>query len=176
MVNRDRKTKKQEFQPQRSNSKEIEKPTLDLSEIPEEFAELIDEVPKEKREKVTALLLSITQKSLTYRGIVPHPEILRGFNEEVKDGAERTFVMAEKQLAHRIETEKHAVSEQLAQSKRGQWFGFILGVLGLLLSTTLGILGHDVLAGVFATTTIVGLVSIFVIGKKAQQQDLSEKK
>lgn len=176
MVSRDKKAKNRESQPQ-PPTKEVEKPNLDLSEIPEEFAEVIEAIPKEKREKVTALLLSITQqRSMSYRGIVPHPEILKGFNEEVKDGAERTFIMAEKQMAHRIETEKQVVTEQLSQSKRGQIFGFILGILGLTLSTTLGVLGHDWLAGVFATTTIGGLVSTFVIGKNAQAQDLKQKK
>lgn len=35
----------------------------------------------------------------------------------------------------------------------------------------LAMLGHDTVAGIFGTTTIVGLVTIFVIGKKGQSKD-----
>jgi len=36
----------------------------------------------------------------------------------------------------------------------------------LVISLSLGLLGHDWLAGVIGTTTVVGLVTAFIIGKK----------
>lgn len=79
--------------------------------------------------------------------------------------------MTEKQSAHRIQLEDHAIREELQQSRRGQNFGFALGVLGLILATVLALMGHEVIAGIFGTTTIVGLVTVFVIGKRAQQKE-----
>lgn len=67
--------------------------------------------------------------------------------------------------------ENYAIKEELKQSGRGQVFGFILGILGLSLATMLTLLGHEAIAGIFGTTTIVGLVTVFVVGRKYQQKD-----
>jgi uncharacterized membrane protein len=83
--------------------------------------------------------------------------------------------MAEKQSGHRMQLEDHAVKEELKQSRLGQIFGFILGVVGMGLASALAILGHEAIAGIFGTTTILGLVTVFVLGKRAQQKGLSEK-
>ena len=42
--------------------------------------------------------------------------------------------MAENQSEHRIELEKHAITEELKQSKKGQTFGFILALIGLVMA------------------------------------------
>lgn len=115
------------------------------------------------------------RRSTSFRGPIPHPDILRGYNEVVKDGAERIVVMAENQSNHRIQLEDFAIKEELKQSNRGQMFGFILGIFGMGLAAILAILGHEAIAGIFGTTTIVGLVAVFVIGKNVQQKDLIEK-
>jgi len=94
----------------------------------------------------------------------------------VKDGALRIITMAEKQSDHRIQLENHAIKEELKQSRLGQFFGFILGLVGMGLATILALYGHETIAGIFGTTTIIGLVTVFVIGKKIQQKDLSGKK
>ena len=83
--------------------------------------------------------------------------------------------MAEKQSNHRLNLEDHAIKEELRQSGRGQIFGFILGLIGLGLAATLALFGHETIAGIFGTTTILGLVTVFVIGKKTQDKDLSDK-
>lgn len=83
--------------------------------------------------------------------------------------------MAENQTAHRQRMESQVINSQIEQSARGQWFGFIIGVVGLALATTLAILGYQVVATVFGSTTIVGLTAVFVIGKKMQRKDLEDK-
>jgi uncharacterized membrane protein len=82
--------------------------------------------------------------------------------------------MAENQSMHRIELEKYAIREELKQSKKGQIFGFILAIVGMLIAFGLAYLGHDTVAGIFGTTTIVGLVTIFVFGKRKQNKDFEE--
>jgi len=80
--------------------------------------------------------------------------------------------MAENQSSHRIELEKHAIKEELRQSKNGQIFGFILAIIGMIIAFFLAYLGHEIVAGIFGTTTIVGLVTVFVIGKKRQDKEV----
>lgn len=83
--------------------------------------------------------------------------------------------MAEKQSSHRMKIEDYAIKEELKQSRLGQLFGFALGLIGMILAAVLAIMGHEAIAGIFGTTTIIGLVTVFVLGKKAQQQNLSDK-
>ena len=76
--------------------------------------------------------------------------------------------MAENQSNHGINLEDHAIKEELRQSRYGQYFGFTLGLLGMGIAAWLAQTGHDTVAGIFGTTTVIGLVTVFVIGKKSK--------
>ena len=115
------------------------------------------------------------RKASTFNGPIPPPELLQGYNEVVQNGADRIVTMAEKQSHHRMQLENHAIREELKQSRLGQVYGFILGIVGLGLATILAILDHEAIAGIFGTTTIIGLVTVFVLGKKSQRNDLEQK-
>lgn len=149
------------------NSEQKEK-----SHLPKEIEDLIKSLPKEKRKEAVNIITSLSiRKASSFSGPIPPPEILGKYNEILQDGAERIMKMAEHQSGHRIELEKHAIKEELKQSSRGQIFGFILAIIGMAIAFGLALLGHDTVAGIFGTTTIVGLVTIFVIGKKRQSKD-----
>ena len=106
---------------------------------------------------------------------IPPPNILKGYNDIIPNGAERIIAQSEIQLNHRINLENFAVKAELKQSGRGQIFGFILGVIVLGLATILALYGHETIAGIFGTTTIGALVTVFVLGQKAQNKDLTKK-
>jgi len=162
-----------------SNDKREFKDPTDEIIIPQEIQTIIadTEIPQAKRDIITKAFISITaiRQASSFRGPIPPPQILKGYNEVIKDGAERIITMAEKQSNHRMQLEDHAIKEELKQSRLGQVFGFVLGLVGFGLATTLSILGHDGIAGIFGTTTIIGLVTVFVLGKKAQQKNLEDK-
>lgn len=71
--------------------------------------------------------------------------------------------------------EKDTIQEEQRQSSKGQNLGFILGFLGILATGFLAYTGHDTVAGIFGTTTIIGLTGVFVYGKKSQQRNLEDK-
>ena len=150
-----------------------------LEKITEEIKKIIedDEIPAKKQSEIASILLraiAIERKS-SFSGPIPPPDILKGYNSVIKEGAERIMRMAELQSAHRIQLEDLAIREGIKQSKRGQNYGFILGLVGLGLSAILASLGHEPTAIALATPTIVGLVAVFVYGKRAQSKNLSEK-
>ena len=147
----------------------------DNKSLPKELDEIIKYIPADKQKKAIEIIssLSITTESI-FSGPLPPPSILKEYNNTVKDGAERIMKMAEHQSNHRIELEKHAIKEELNQSSKGQKFGFILAIIGLLSAVLLAILGHDTVAGIFASTTIIGLVTVFVIGKRSQKKEIEE--
>lgn len=155
-----------------SGKEEPEEQHQEIGELPEELEEALQDIPEEKRTKVLQAFLGISiQKSSSFSGPIPPPALLREYSDIVKDGAERIFQMTEKQSAHRMQLEDHAIREELEQSRRGQNFGFALGVLGLVLATILALMGQETIAGIFGTTTIVGLVTVFVVGKSAQKEE-----
>lgn len=159
------------------NSKKILKEQDEIL-IPEELKPILadPDIPKDKKAKIIRAALGISiRKASSFSGPIPPPELLKGYNEVVKDGAERIVTMAEKQSNHRMKLEDHAIREELKQSRLGQVFGFVLGIVGLLLAAILAILDHETIAGIFGTTTILGLVTVFVLGKKAQKKDLEDK-
>ncbi len=147
--------------------------------IAEEIQTIIEdpEIPQDKRDRIIKAFNRVTsiRQASSFSGPIPPPQILKGYNDVVKDGAERIVIMAEKQSNHRMQLEDYALKEELKQSRLGQIFGFILGLVGFGLATTLAMFGHEAIAGIFGTTTILGLVTVFVLGKKAQQKDLSDK-
>ncbi|HQK41836.1 MAG TPA: DUF2335 domain-containing protein [bacterium] len=169
-----------ELENQSRDSENLEKTSKEQDEIiiPEEFKPILadPDIPKDKKDKIIRAVLGLSiGKASSFSGPIPPPELLKGYNEVVKDGAERIVVMAEKQSNHRMQLEDHAIKEELKQSRLGQVFGFILGIVGLVLAAILAILDHEAIAGIFGTTTILGLVTVFVLGKKAQKKDLEDK-
>lgn len=163
-------------------SKVIEKnKTPATLELPKDFKdnldpeqlEIIEDLPADTQAKLSSIF---TAKSSSFSGPIPPPEILKGYNDIIDGGANRILIMTEMQLSHRISLEKDVIKQQQKQSGRGQIMGFILAFLCLGSATFLGFTGHDTLAGIIATTTILGLVAVFVLGKIRQEKDLSEKK
>jgi uncharacterized membrane protein len=169
-----------------SESKFDENAGKDNSEVssestvfPEEIQTIIEDadIPQEKKYSIIKAFFQVTsiKQSSTFRGPIPPPEVLKGYNDIIENGAERILTMAEKQSTHRMQLENHAIREELKQSRLGQVFGFILGIVGFGLATFLALYGHETIAGIFGTTTIIGLVTVFVLGKKSQHNDLEEK-
>ena len=129
-----------------------------------------------KRGKILSIISSqLTATFKSYVGPIPSPENLKQYNDLLPGTAERLISMAERQSAHRIELEKKVISRQLEESTRGQYFGLIVALCFLAASYSLGMNGHDGLAGVLGGTTLVSLVAVFVIGKKKQREDLQSK-
>lgn len=145
--------------------------------LPEELKSIIEdpEIPEIKKKKIIRALVGISVKSSSFTGPIPPPQLLKGYNDVVRDGAGRIIALAEKQSAHRIFLEEQTIREEMKQSRLGQVFGFILGLVGMSLATILALYDHETIAGIFGTTTIIGLVTVFVLGKKGQQKELALK-
>ena len=133
-------------------------------------------IPEEKKQKLEDIFSLFISES-SFSGPLPHPEILKGYNEAVPGAAERIIKMAEKRLDHKIQLENNgfqlgdfAIKEQFRQSKRGQSFAFVVALFGLGLAGLLAYLDSEIVAGILASTTILGLVAVFANGKKEQEK------
>ena len=129
--------------------------------------DVLKAIPAEKRSKLFAVVASY-QTSQIHVGPLPSPDDIEKYGRHITDGANRIMRMAETQAEHRQQLEKLMISSSLNQSRRGQIFGLIIGILGLLVGAAVAIKGHDWVGGTIAGATVVGLVAAFLNGKTAQ--------
>lgn len=147
---------------------------FNLERLPRDVREIVEALPKDKQGKA-AMLFTRVQITSSHSGPMPSPDMLARY-EEVMPGCSKIMLdMAVNQQNHRFFIEKMAIKRQLNQSGTGQWIAGILAFAFLAASVYLGIHNHDTLAGVIGGVTLVGLVTVFVTGKKSQSRSLEEK-
>lgn len=98
-------------------------------------------------------------------GPLPSPDILIQYNQAVPGAAERILAMAENDSAHLQTMERMSLTAWYQERRLGQILGFSVALLGLAASTFLAMNGHEVTASVIGGSTIVGLASVFVVGR-----------
>lgn len=138
--------------------------------IEKKLAQVVD-VPESKRQEVRQILIQSVSKF--HRGPIPDPEAMAAYNQHIPNGADRIMTMAEQQSAHRQAQEAKIVASQVSMVEtqntlqlRGQWIAATIALAFLSAAVFLGANGHDWLAGVLGGTTVVGLVTVFVLGRK----------
>ena len=130
-----------------------------LSDNIEEFDDLLEHigVPDETRPKVEAMI-----KAYTYRGPLPHPKILHGYEEVLPGSADRIIKMAENQQNHRIKSTEKLIKAETEQSKIGLVFAFTLSMVMLLGGIILIGIGNDLSGYILIIPTIAGLIALFI--------------
>lgn len=111
-----------------------------------------------------------------FSGPLPHPEILKGFEEVVPGSAERIIKMAEGQFLHRTTLESRVINSDIIRSKWGQILGFIIAIAGLSGSVIMVCFGKQVAGGILGIGTLASLVSVFMYGSKERSAERTEKK
>lgn len=132
-------------------------------------------LPTDSSENVQRGIVAHSRTEL-FSGPIPHPDILKGYNELVPDAAERILKAFEKQSEHRecIEKETNKANINLAWANTveryvGLIFGFIIACIILYLIYILAINGNDTVAGILASATIAAVVGLFL--KKNNEAD-----
>jgi len=145
--------------------------------IPEPIRPIFDKLPPEDRKTVMMFMRAEMSIKHSFRKApLPDPEELALYNNAAPDGANRIMIMVEKQSAHRIQIEDHAIREQLRQSSGGQTKALIIALVCLTFSFLLAWHGNNAIAGLLGGSTILGLTTIFITGRNAQKKDLRNKK
>ena len=111
-----------------------------------------------------------------FSGPLPPPSMLKEYENVLPGSAERLFLMTEKQANHRMSIEKTLVKGDIARSFAGLGAGFIIAMFGLGSSLYLGLQGKTWASGIMGVGTLGGLVSVFVVQNKKQEQSNSSEK
>ena len=143
-------------------------------EISTDVTKVLESLTEEQRKVIVGALYAV-EESASFRGPLPPPEMLKGYESVLPGASERILVMAEKQQEHRMYIEKTIVDRQTKQSGNGQKWGGTLTILFGFIALALGYTGHDFLAGTIATTTIISLVIVFVLRKIPEGRDKKKK-
>jgi len=106
----------------------------------------------------------------SFSGPMPHPSVLEGYENLVPGAAERILVMAEADANHQREIELLALRAAEGEVKRGQLFGLTIGVTALGAAMMALYMGSPAVAGIIGGTTVVGLVSVFIVGRLSKTQ------
>ena len=96
---------------------------------------------------------------------MPPPSILEGYERLLPGAAERILAMAESDTKHQHEIEFAALRAADGEVKRGQIFAFVIGLMALGASMLALAMGSPAVAGIIGGTTVVGLVSVFIVGR-----------
>ncbi|MCF8111204.1 MAG: DUF2335 domain-containing protein [Desulfobacteraceae bacterium] len=110
-------------------------------------------------------------KAEQFSGPVPHPEILRQYDEILPGAAERILSMAESESEHQKDMDKTAIHLKSQENKRGQIFALITVILAFSTATACAYLGATTPAGIIGGTTVVGLVAVFITGRSKNSQE-----
>ena len=125
------------------------------------------DLPAKSKNASADQAVSVRHERHLISGPLPAPEILRGYEELLHGAAERIIRMAEKEQKDAHEINMIAIRETAADTRRGQIFGSIVALAALGTSAFLGYHGHSIAAGIVGGTTVVGLVTVFVTGRRS---------
>lgn len=144
----------------------VDKENIEI--IPEELIEILGGERNSKQIKKFASF---------FRGPLPPPSILAGYNQ-VKPGlADRIVKMAEKQQDHRINVVGKIVGSDINQSRNALIFAFIIALLIVGCGLFLIIRGNDVSGFILVISALVPIIYAFL--KKVvfqSEHDLESKK
>jgi uncharacterized membrane protein len=111
----------------------------------------------------------------TYSGPLPHPDILRSFEEIVPGSAQRIFVQFEAQSSHRREMEGKVISSGAFSQRVGSVSAALIGVLGVAGGLWLTHEGKSVQGLTALLSTLGVLVSTYLYKRKRQDQERDSK-
>ena len=85
------------------------------------------------------------------------------------------IAMAEKQSEHRQELEKKVIEGRIKDSRMGVIFAFVIGMTALVCGAAVVVKGYSAEGLTIGGAGIIGLVSVFIYGTRANRKERQEK-
>ena len=125
----------------------------DLIEI-NNIVDGVERLPQEQRQVVL-------QKLEIYQGDLPHPDILKGYQDLDSDAAKKIIDNGIAESQHRREMEDKYLSGNIASHKLGQLFGFIIALVVIIGGIYLIATDKQIAGSILTGTTALGLIGLF---------------
>ena len=137
-----------------------------------EQSEVVEGIPEEVKDEIVKRVVR-TEASF-YRAPVPPPQTLEGYERIVEGAAKQILDQARDQTNHRMGLENRALDASIANSKRGQWFGFIIALAVVGVGAGAVLTGAGAIGLGLILPGLAALVGVFVYSQRQQQQQLQE--
>ena len=177
-------------EPQESEDEEAITPADGAADPPATGDDAAPAIPSDIADLIGQLLegaadgdgTTITTVQATYAAIVasagpvPHPDVLRQYNEVVPDGADRIFKMAEDQSAHRISIEKTVTGSDSRRANLGLAAAVLVALATLGVSALITLNGQPIPGTVLGTVDLGAIVGVFVYGTESRKRERREQR
>jgi len=117
------------------------------------------------------MVVSMSRQEVVFSGPLPHPGILKEYDEIVPGTTDRILRQAEQQTNHRIGLEAKVIDADIRRADRGLWAGLAVAIVSIVGGCALVFADHDWAGATIATATVVSLVTVFVYGSQARKQE-----
>ena len=126
-----------------------------------------------KSDPVATFHITAAQSTeISFRGPIPPPEILAGYEGVIEGSADRILTMAEEQSKHRKKLEEIVIRGGSRNQVLGMIFAFILSLV-IVGSGALLIYHDKSLEGLsLIVADVVALAAVFLYGKNVQRKEL----
>lgn len=126
------------------------------------------------RGSVRRELLHVVHEEL-FIGPLPPPAVLERYATIYPEAPAVIFQAFRKQVDHRIEIERFAVTSNANRSTEGLRLGFVITMFSLVLGGFLIMNGHDQAGAAIIVTNIAALAGVFVYGSQQQSEERRKK-
>jgi uncharacterized membrane protein len=116
----------------------------------------------------------IARHTLVHQGPLPHPAVLKQYDEIVPGAAERIITMAEQQARHRQELETRVIRTDNLKSLLGTIFAFVIAVAGFGGGLYAALSGQPFWGGAVSIGTLASVVVAFIYGTRYQGRALQK--
>jgi uncharacterized membrane protein len=123
----------------------------------------------------TEKTIQVAQYADFFQGPLPHPNLLRQYNDIVPGFAQEVTNAMIQQSQHRREIEKLVIQSKIDQAKRGQYIAAFVTTLFVGLGTYMVKTGHPTEAAVIVGINLTALIGVFITNKESQRKELKEK-
>lgn len=155
--------------PHKNASPEETAKPADKELIPQSVEVILEKLPpNDKRIMEAVLAMPISKRS--WAAPMPPPDILSEYNDSFPGGAEAIFKMAKDQSDHRMIMEKTIMNREMNQSGAGQILAFVIAMSFLIVAGYLIYLGHEIGGTIFGTIDLIGLVTVFILGRSGMDR------
>jgi uncharacterized membrane protein len=98
-------------------------------------------------------------------GGLPPADILEAYEKVVPGSAKAILDAFVKQSEHRQAMERQSLSARISIARWGQFFGFSIGIAALIAGAFSAYHGQQIAGSFIGAGGVVGLVSVFVLGR-----------
>jgi uncharacterized membrane protein len=131
--------------------------------------------PKDDDDSAHRPIVSEQTTLVHHQGPLPHPALLKQYDDVVPGAAERIITMAENQAQHRQELEASVIRTDTLKSLLGMVFGFLIALVGFGGGLYAAFAGQPFWGGAVSIGILASVVIAFIYGTRARERELKRR-